>query len=194
MVVILGCYYQRQDQILRDAPAVRQGVRNVAKWIRDSGFKNVVLEIANEFPHGGFDHQLLRSPGGQAELIKLAKRTHPDLLVSTSGIGDGKLHEEVADAADFLLIHFNGVQVDDIPARIEALKTYGKPIVCNEDDKIGAKAAQAARLSVKHGASWGLMLNDLNQYMPFEFHGGQDDPVVYHQLRQLTNPTTAPRH
>ena len=74
-VVILGCYYQRQDQVLKDEAAVRAGVVNVAKWIKDSGFTNVVLEIANEFGHSGFDHRLLKTPEGIAELIGLAKQT-----------------------------------------------------------------------------------------------------------------------
>src|SRR5262249_16808001 len=43
-VVILGCYYQRQDQVLRDEHAVRAGVVNVAQWIKGCGFTNVVLE------------------------------------------------------------------------------------------------------------------------------------------------------
>ena len=68
-------------------------------------------------------------------------------------------------------------------------KKWGKPIVCNEDDKRGPEAALAARLSVENGASWGLMLNDLNQYFPLEFHGAQDDPVVYGELRRLTSPS-----
>jgi hypothetical protein len=57
--------------------------------------------------------------------------------VSTSGIGDGKLPDEVAKEVDFLLIHFNGVPLAEIPQRIGALKGYHKPIVCNEDDKQG---------------------------------------------------------
>jgi hypothetical protein len=52
-VVILGCFYQRQDQTLKDEDAVRAGVANVARWIRDNRFTNVVLEIANEFGHKG---------------------------------------------------------------------------------------------------------------------------------------------
>ena len=74
-VVILGCYYQRQDQILKDEDAVRVGVINVARWIKDSGFTNVVLEIANEFGHNGFDHPLLKTARGQVELIRQAKKT-----------------------------------------------------------------------------------------------------------------------
>ena len=72
--VILGCYYQRQDQVLKDEAAVRAGVVNVAKWIEDSGFTNVMLEIANEFGHGGFDHRLLKTGDGIAELIAWPNR------------------------------------------------------------------------------------------------------------------------
>jgi hypothetical protein len=190
VVVILGCYYQRQDQILEDERAVRAGVVHVAEWVRGSGFTNIVLEIANEFPHGGFDHKILRSAQGEADLIRLAKSTAPGLLVSTSGIGDGRLPDAVVRASDFLLIHFNGVGVDDIPRRIAALKKFGKPVVCNEDDKQGELAARAAELSVANGASWGLMLNDLNQYVPFVFKGPDDDPVVYARLRSLTHVDT----
>jgi len=185
-VVILGCFYQRQDQVLKDEAAVRAGVVHVARWVEKQRFTNVVLEIANEFPHGGFDHKILKTPDGEAELIRLAKKTAPGLLVSTSGIGDGKLTEDVVRASDFLLIHFNGVSLDDIPRRIKTLKKFGKPIVCNEDDKTGRQAARVAELSVVGGASWGLMLKDQNQYQPFVFRGAADDPIVYAKLKALT--------
>ena len=68
-------------------PPCAPAVVNVARWIRDRGFRNVVLEIANEFDHGGFDHRLLRTADGEVELIRLAKETAPGLLVSTSGLG-----------------------------------------------------------------------------------------------------------
>ena len=189
-VVILGCYYQRQDQILKDADAVRAGVVNAVRWIGESGFTNVVVEIANEFNHGGFDHAILKTAEGQVELIQLARETVPGLLVSTSGLGNGRLPDAVCRASDFLLIHFNGTSRDDIPKRIAALKKYSKPIVCNEDHKYGTEAAQAARLSVEHGASWGLMQDPVNQHYPFHFRGANDDPIVYEAIRTLT--TEAP--
>ncbi len=185
--VILGCFYQRQDQILKDETAIRNGVINTVKWIKDSGFKNILLEIANEFSHGGFDHSLLKSPEGEVELIKLAKSIDPGLLVSTSGLGDGKSHRSVAEACDYILIHFNGTPVNDIPKRVQTLKKYGKPIVCNEDDKIGQSAADAATASVLNGISWGYMNKEVNQYTPFVFDGVNDDPVMYKTLKQLTS-------
>lgn len=185
-VVILGCYYQRQDQILKDEKAVRSGVVNTVRWLGESGYNNVVLEIANEFNHFGFDHPILKRSQGQVELIRLAKNTSPKLLVSTSGLGNGRLPDNVVRASDFLLIHFNGTKLDDIPKRVQALKKFGKPIVCNEDQKLGEQAAIAAELSVENGASWGFMHETTNQHFPFHFKGSDDDPTVYAKLRRLT--------
>jgi CubicO group peptidase (beta-lactamase class C family) len=185
-VVILGCYYQRQDQILTDAAAVRSGVVNAARWIRASGFRNVVMEIANEFGHPGFDHPLLKTPEGISELIALAKQTSPELPVSASGLGNGRLPGSVAQSSDFLLIHFNNTPVEEIPARLAPLRRFGKPIVCNEDVKTGGEGAQAAELCVANGASWGLMRVDLNQTYPFTFGGPQDDPAVYAAIKRLS--------
>jgi CubicO group peptidase (beta-lactamase class C family) len=192
LVVILGCFYQRQDQVLKDEAAVRAAVTNAATWIERCGFQNVVLEIANEFGHGGFDHQLLRTDLGQVELIRLAKKAAPGLLVSTSGLGNGRFPDRVARAADFLLIHFNDTPLSQIPDRIRVLKQYGKPIVCNEDDKLSDDGAKAAEIAVTNGASWGLMANDVNQRYPFRFGGASDDPVVYAKLRELTAARVAP--
>jgi hypothetical protein len=152
------------------------------------GFTSVVLEIANEFPHPGFDHRILRTPAGQVELLALAKKVAPGLLVSTSGIGDGRLPDEVARASDFLLIHFNDVPLAAIPARVRALGRFGKPIVCNEDDKLGRDGARAADLSVSNGASWGLMLKQINQRYPFRFQGAADAPEIYAKIKRLTSP------
>ena len=192
VVVILGLYYQRQSAILRDEAAVRAGVANAARWVHDRGFQNVLLEVANEYPHQGFAHALIRDPQGQASLVKLAQATAPGLLVSASGYGDGAIHPEVAAAADFLLPHWNSTKVEQIPARIAALQKFGKPIVTNEDDKRGANAVAAMRASVENGASYGLMLQQHNQTYPFHFDGAADDPVFYAELRKLTTPREKP--
>jgi len=190
MAVILGLYYQRQSAILHDETAVRAGVVYAARWVRERGFRNVLLEIANEYAHNGYVHVLIRNPKSQASLIRLAKETAPGLLASASGYGDGLVHREVAEAADFLLPHWNSTPVDQIPARIAVLKQFGKPIVCNEDDKTGTNAVAALQASVENGASYGLMLKRHNQTFPFRFDGAADDPLFYAQLRALTTPRT----
>ena len=114
------------------------------------------------------------------------------VAVSTSGLGHGRYPEALADAVDFLLIHFNGTPVEEIPERIHALRRFGKPIVCNEDDKLGSTACRAAELCVANGASWGLMLKEANQYAPFEFLGAADAPEVYETLKRLTTSRQNP--
>lgn len=190
-VVILGCYYQRQDQILRDETAAKAGVVHVADWIKSCGFTNVLLEIANEFDHGGFDHRLIKTEEGIAELIALAKQTAPKLLVSASGLGHGRLPDKVAEAGDFLLIHFNGTRIEDIPGCIAALRKFKKPMICNEDGKTGAEGAKAAEICVANGVSWGFMQVEVNQHYPFTFQGAKDDPLVYAAIRRLTAAQTA---
>jgi hypothetical protein len=185
-VVILGCYYQRQDQVLRDEAALRRGISLVAKWLGTLPHRNVVLEIANEWGHGGFDHAMLQSAEGQVALIHVAKEANPALLVSTAGLGDGKSADLVANSADFLLIHFNNTKTEDYAARIDSLQKYRKPIVCNEDQKYGASGARAAAACVGAGASWGYMNDPVNQHFPFRFAGADDDREVYVALRHLT--------
>jgi len=110
----------------------------------------------------------------------------PGLLISTSGLGHGRMNDMIAKEADFILIHFNGTSIEDIPERIGALKKYNKPIVCNEDDKIGDEAVPALQACVGNGCSWGFMHKNLNQYQPFEFKGYEDDRKVYDKLKELT--------
>jgi hypothetical protein len=193
--IILSCFYQRQrdhDFALGNKQAIIDAVRNTALWIRKEGFTNVVLEIANEYPHGGYggwpDSDWLISEDGQIELIKTARKAHPGLLVSTSGLGNGLFPEALARSADFLLIHFNNTALTDYAEKINFLKKYGKPIVCNEDDKTGKEGAAALAYSVINGAAWGFMESGVNQHIPFEFKGKNDDPKVYKAFKNMSTP------
>lgn len=194
-VIILSCFYQRQrdhDFALENKQAIINAVRNTASWIAAQGFTNTVLEIANEYAHGGYkgwpDSDWLVSEEGQVELIEAAKAVHPDLLVSSSGMGNGEFPESVAEAADFLLIHFNNTALENYDDKINPLKKYGKPIVCNEDDKVGKAGAAALTYSVLNGAGWGFMESGVNQHIPFEFKGKEDDPEVYLMFNNMTRP------
>jgi transposase len=106
VVVILSAFYQRQhwhDRALAGRPAMLDAVANVARWIADRGDRNVLLEISNEYSHGGFrnwrDDEWMRSPDGQVELIRHAKAAAPGLLVSTSDGGHGRIHDDRRPAA-----------------------------------------------------------------------------------------------
>lgn len=195
VIIILSCFYQRQhshDHALDGKQAILNAVGNVARWIADQKFSNVVLEVSNEYAHGGYnrwkDSAWLKSAEGQVEMIHHAKAIAPKLLVSTSGMGSGLVPEPIAQAADFILLHLNTTPISLFPERIMAARKYGKPVVCNEDDKIGEIGAEAARVSVRSGAGWGFMQVKKNQMVPFEFDGADDDTLVYQMLENLTTP------
>jgi hypothetical protein len=194
-VVNLTCFYQRQHShfsALSGKESIKHALRNTVEWIREKRFTNVTLEISNEYSHGGFRNwqqgAWLMSEAGQVELIRLAKQLHPHLLVSTSGIGDGKLHRSLIEAADFLLLHFNSTSINEYASIIAELKKTGKPVVCNEDDKINNKGAMALKESVLNGAGWGYMNLQKNQTFPFTFEGVNDDPEVYGMFSNVTTP------
>ena len=164
---------------------MRAGVVNAARWVRERGFENVLLEIANEYPHQGFAHALIRDPksSGRAHPAGAANsaracscppaatatgastRKWPRRLISCCRIGTARRRSKSLRAS-------------------RSLKKFGKPIVANEDDKTGADAVAALRVSVENGASYGLMLEQHNQRFPFHFDGAADDPVFYAELQE----------
>ncbi|MDD4109463.1 MAG: cellulase family glycosylhydrolase [Prolixibacteraceae bacterium] len=194
-VVILSCFYQRQhshESALGGRESIFKATENVVRWISEKEFKNVVLEISNEYRHGGYrnwpDGKWLLSEEGQVELIRFAKQINPELLVSTSAMGNGIFHDTLAKEADFLLIHFNNTSLEDYNEKINDLKKYNKPIVCNEDDKTGREGAIGLAYAVMSGSGWGYMNSAVNQYYPFKFSGVEDDTFVYNMFRDVTTP------
>jgi hypothetical protein len=197
-LIILGLFYQRQHareptrlpRALAGRAAIRAAVVNVVRWLGEHGSTNVLLEISNEYAHAGFanwqDGAWLQSPAGQIELIALARATEPGLLVSTSGMGSAVMDAAIAAQADFILLHTNSTPLDAYAARIADARRHGKPVVINEDDKVGPDGAEAARRAVEAGASWGLMHSRVNQYAPFAFRGPDDDVKTYAMIARLT--------
>ena len=57
---------------------------------------------------------------------------------------------------------------------------------------MGDEGAKAAELCVANGASWGLMLVELNQHYPFTFQGAADDPAIYAAIQRLTSTRAVP--
>ena len=194
-VVILSCFYQRQHShfsALQGREAIFNALENTVEWIKENHFQNVLLEVSNEYKHGGYrnwaDGEWLMSENGQIELIKRAKLLYPSLLVSTSGMGDGQFDDSLAKTVDYITIHFNNTSLDNYKKRIEELKKYRKPVICNEDDKIKTTGANALVFSVLNGCGWGYMNNKQNQTIPFKFNGIKDDTAVYFMMKKVTTP------
>jgi hypothetical protein len=139
MVVILGYFYQGQDERLEDEAAVVRAVDAATDFVLDGGWRNVLVEIDNEC-NTRYEHSILQ-PERVHELIeRVQTRSGGRLLTSTSYGGRGRVPDgNVAKIADFLLVHGNGTSDPDLIAdqvrRAREIPGYhGQPILFNEDD------------------------------------------------------------
>jgi hypothetical protein len=180
MVVVLGYFYFHQDQYLADENAVRLAVVNATDWLIENNYRNVIIEIANEYnDQDAYDHEIIRSHEGMAELIELAQSRFDDagfrLAVSASRFGDALWpNNPVAEAADLALVHCNGVNPATCANETSAAqRAYPYPIVVNETDNthgvytnatLNAEKDTLDRLTAA-GVSWGLMHKEWNQYV-----------------------------
>jgi len=181
MVVILGVFYFGQDEYLEDETAVRRALDNTVRWVLESGYQNVTIEVNNECNVKKYVHEILM-PERVSELIERVRETNRDgrrLLVGTSYGGGFIPLENVVRVSDFLLIHGNGVTE---PSRIAEMVDETRnvdgylpmPILFNEDDHYDFDQTENNFLAaVSKGASWGLLDIGENNYID----GYQSPPV-----------------
>jgi hypothetical protein len=162
MVVILGYFYFGQDEYLKDEQAVINAVDNITKWILKNKYKNILIEINNEC-NISYDHKILQ-PERVHELIERVQNTNKGdyrLLVSTSYGGGVIPKSNVVKAADYILLHGNGVEDPaKITEMVEAVKKAdgytNKPVLFNEDDHFNFEAESNNFVTaVRSYASWG---------------------------------------
>jgi hypothetical protein len=162
MVVIVGYFYFGQDQRLKDEAAVIAATDGATNWLFKEGFRNVLVEVNNE-TNVKYDHKILQ-PARVHELIERVKRIEMNgrrLLVSTSYGGGALPKENVVRAADFLLLHGNGVKdpkrIAEIVQQTRKVAGYRPmPILFNEDDHFEFdKPANHFRAAIGEYAGWG---------------------------------------
>ena len=159
MVAILGYFYFGQDQLLKDETAVINAVDNITNWLLEKGYTNVLVEINNECDIQ-YDHAILK-PERVDELIKRVRNlSDGKLLVGTSFSGNALPTPNVIESSDFVLVHGNGANAEDIKnliINVRDSEAYTpKPIVFNEDDHYDYNNESYNLLSaIENYASWG---------------------------------------
>lgn len=138
MVVILGIFYFGQDERLADENAVLAAIDNTVIWIQAKGYKNVIIEVANECNNKKYDHSIIKQDRIH-ELILRIKTNAPEILVATSFNGNTIPPNKIVEVSDYVLIHGNGVKIPsritEMVEQVRALPSYKPmPIVFNEDD------------------------------------------------------------
>lgn len=167
MVVIVSFFYAGQAIRLRDETAVINATSTASNFLRDGGYTNVLIEIANEHSLPEFDcHPILRSPTGMSGLIELARAESGGMAVGCSSYG-GHAHQEVCAASDYLLIHGNGCSRQQLYNHIRQVREWapGKPVLCNED----SQAVGQLEVALNTYTSWGYYNNMTKQEPPTDW-------------------------
>jgi hypothetical protein len=162
MVVILGYFYQGQDERLQDEAAVVRAVDAATDFLLEGGWRNVLVEVNNEC-NTRYEHRILQPERVHEMIERVQSRSDRRLLASTSYGGRGRVpNAEVAAVADFLLLHGNGTSdpalIADQVKRTCATSGYrGQPIVFNEDDHFDFdRPWNNCVAAVSQHASWGF--------------------------------------
>ena len=138
MVVIVSILYQGQVNRMKDGAVIRNSVRTASEWLKNQGFTNVIIEIANEHTVGNFQQRpLVYSVEGMTTLMEIAKEASGGIPVGCSG-GGIQMHKGVAEYSDVILIHGNSSRKEDYHQFVKRVKSWDldKPIVCNEDSPL----------------------------------------------------------
>jgi len=175
MVVLLQLFYFGQDTVFAGEKGVRAAVDCAVDYVCTSGYRNVIVEIANEVMAGHYHHSVLK-PGRVAALIRRARRRARyrhgrPLFVSTSeaallnpGQWTPQETDAVFEACDLILVH-GGDNVEtgrvgdasDLVRKVEFLRARPwyvnapRPIATNE-----AHGEQAFDALLRRGVSFGL--------------------------------------
>ena len=90
MVPVIVLFYQGRDQELANETAVRNAVTQTMTLLQP--WRHAWVNVINEPNHSGFDHSILSTSSGQAQLYQLAKGVDPQRIVyvsEASGANDG---------------------------------------------------------------------------------------------------------
>jgi len=169
MGVIASLFYFGQDHRLANEQAVRGAISNAVNWLADSGYRNVLIEIANEIDCPRYTHPCL-APERVHELIELAQTESAGKVdnrigrsyVGTSYLGGRLPSEAVVETSDLILLHGNGVRqpatLREMVRSVRAMPSYrNQPIVFNEDDHFDFERAENHFIAAtSEHASWGF--------------------------------------
>jgi len=186
MVVNLMYFYQGQDELFDSTEAIHQAARNITDWLIEKKYRNVIIDIANEWDLPG-DRWDFASyiPENILQLIQQTRdcfqRRRADYALPISASTDGRMNypESFLASVDLVLLHGNGRTPAQKSQRATSLKNWERPILMSEDDngRTSTAAHLAAELAscdifFERGAGWGYMPWVQAQRYPFRYLPG----------------------
>jgi hypothetical protein len=187
LVVCLVYFYHGQDEVFDSGDAIEAAARNITDWLIDHKFRNVIIDVANEWDLQGdtwdMGEYIPSNVPGLIDRIRerfQAKRADFTLPIGASSSGSMLYPASLAEVCDVLLLHGNGRTPAEKAARLEQYKSYARPVLINEDDN-GRETTRAnlekeiasCDAAFQHAAGWGYTPWVQAQRFPFYYMPGR---------------------
>ena len=187
MIVNIMYFYQGQDELFDSPDAIRLAARNLTDWLIDKKFRNVLIDVANEWdlPGDKWDFGSF-IPDNVLQLIKEVRdrfqKKRADYALPISVSSDGRMNYPASFIAvvDFVLIHGNGRSTQQKSQRVKEVRNWDRPILMNEDDNGResttehlAKELGSCDIFFDSAAGWGYMPWVQAQRFPFRYLPGE---------------------
>jgi hypothetical protein len=184
MIVCLMYFYQGQDEVLESPETMLAGARNITDWLIKKNFRNVILDVANEWDiegqtwdHGGFVPEYITQL--VAEIRERFQDAEFTLPIGASTGGSMSYPESLARFCDVVILHGNGRTPGEKLQKVKQHLSYGRPVWMNEDDNGRETTPEhlalekaSADILFENAAGWGYMPWVQAQRFPFEFMPG----------------------
>lgn len=196
MVVNLMYFYQGQDEVFESDQAIVDATRNITRWIVKNNFRNVIIDIANEWDLKGETwDQAGFIPENITGLVELVREQFngADFLVPIGASTSGRMTypESLARLCDVVLVHGNGRSPQEKLARLREFEEYNRAVWMTEDDngrettrETLARELASADSMFDEAAGWGYMPWVQAQRFPFVYQPsesaefGDDMPIA----------------
>ncbi len=188
MIVIVSYFYSENLHELDGAQAIINVVKTMGTFLKEKGYTNVIIEIANEQNIRPFKTSpIIYEPQGMVALLDIAKDYSGNIPVGCSG-GGGFASEEICKASDIILIHGNGESRTQLYNHIRRVRGYSpnKPVVINED----SQAIGQIKVCEELATSWGYYNNMTKQEVPtyWEITKGEDEYFAWRMADMIGIP------
>ncbi len=144
MAVILQLFYFGQDTVFEHEGQIQRAVDRAVDLVCERGYRNVIIEIANEVMAGHYHHESLK-PGRGAGLIARARTRAADehdrsLLVTTS------------EAAVLDPRQWTPAEIDDVLQSCDVIVIHGGDNV--ETGRVGEASDLVAKVELVRARPW----------------------------------------
>ncbi len=181
MVVCLTYFHPAQDEVFGEPEAIAAAARNITDWLIEKNFRNVIINVADEWDLGGRSWGHARFiPENIDRLVELVRERFNEadytLPIGASSSGKMSYPDSLARVCDLVLLHGNGRTPGEKLSRLRQFRSTGRALWMIRDDNghettpanLSREKASADAL-FKEGAGWGYVPWKQAHRFPFAY-------------------------